>query len=1290
MDQCPSRDDLERLLAEQLPSEAESRLCEHIDTCGRCAKVLDELTSIPEVAAAPGWPNAGRTPNGYARAGGYERLRAWLPVTPPVPEDTPAESFPRIPGYEIERELGRGGMGVVYLARQTHLNRPVALKMILSGSLADPEQLVRFLSEGETIARLQHPNIVQIHEVGRCGGQPYFALEYVSGGTLAEASGRRPQPPAAAAELVECLARAVHFAHQHGIIHRDLKPANVLLQKHEPKPGAAGPQTFGLPKIADFGLAKSSQGQVTLTQSGVIMGTPGFMAPEQARGEAHRVGPPADIYALGAILFHLLTGRPPFQGETAVETLVQVVGDEAPAVRTFRADVPRDLGVICAKCLRKGPDQRYGSAEALAADLRRYSRGEPISARPVGDWERLWKWAKRRPDTAALIGALLFLVVLTAVGASVAAVHFHSLAGKNLNLAEEKETERAKAEQARLNVVRTLYHTRAFQVGTAAPGTNGLREAASFLDEWRGMALPEDPRGWEWAYLHTLTRQGHTTLRGHVVDALCVAWHPGGDVLASAGYDRSIFLWHPTTGRLLRSFPAPWGVGGMAWNPRGDRLASTSTLELRVRIWNPETGEPVRDLPRLPKLVRALAWHPRGDRIAAVSDDGSLVVWETETGRELWRKQFVATLRGVTWNPSGTEVAVVGETTTSAHPLAQIWNLESGQNKTLSGHSDSVRAVAWNSSGKTLATASLDGTTRVWDAETAALLQTFPDGTNEGNWGTGLAWNTDGTKLAVSSQDMNVAIWDVTRGVRARLLSGQNGTGMSGIAWSPSGNTIASASAGWNGEVRVWHWQKEPDVTALPVGAPSGRRWFVLGWSADDRHVVVSHDPQSFHVWDCVQRREVANSPGTACGSIVSPDGRRFVGAGRDGRVVLRDVSSLAEVAQLGSVEMGAMSVTWSANSGRVAVLDRQAEPRDDENLFATVWDLSGPRQLSRIKARGVALSPDGSRVAVGGGYKIEVHDAETGTELVSWRNPDGWNEFLKWSPDGQRLASISDYSVDVRSPKDGKPLYSLTGHTRQVTCLDWSPDGKRIATGSEDNTVRLWDAATGQPVLAITGPKGAVHGVAWSHTGIRLAALSSDGRLWVWDATHGYKVERNPELLPDLAARLEANPSDTATRIVRAGVSARLGNWEAAAEDAGCLPEPALLGWWSAEEYEAAGDPFSHADAPITRRPFWYCDADDPNGFVPLSKKPRWLMTRIYAPKAESVILSEGGPIVLDLWWNGRHLEDGSSRTHRVDLVLGWNLLVVQVADREKNLEYLQHPRAGLYLRLTKEASRP
>jgi tetratricopeptide (TPR) repeat protein len=349
-----------------------------------------------------------------------------------VPAIDPAtgRAFPALPGYQILSELGRGGMGVVYKARQTALNRLVAIKMVLAGGHAGPEQLARFHTEAQAVAALQHANIVQIYEVGECDGLPYFTLEFVDGGPLDKALAGKPQVAKDAAKLLETLSRAMHFAHEQGIVHRDLKPANVLLSAD------------GVPKITDFGLAKKLESDSSQTKSGTLMGTPSYMAPEQARGEFKELGPPADVHALGAMLYEMLTGRPPFLGATPVDTIMQVIKDEPVPPSQLIPKLHRDIETICLKCLQKESLKRYADCEALAEDLRRFVVGEPILARPVSAPERLWRWCRRNPRIAGLSAVVLCLLVAVAIGSTASAI---TIAQER----NQKEQQRQAAEEAK-------------------------------------------------------------------------------------------------------------------------------------------------------------------------------------------------------------------------------------------------------------------------------------------------------------------------------------------------------------------------------------------------------------------------------------------------------------------------------------------------------------------------------------------------------------------------------------------------------------------------------------------------------------------------------------------------------------------------------------------------------------------------------------------------------------------------------------------------------------------------
>jgi eukaryotic-like serine/threonine-protein kinase len=437
MTTCPEDEKLADLLADTLDAAEREALANHVDGCGACQEKLAELTAISD---AQTWRRAEPlAPGSEVEERIVRRLKLVRGDSPPnlhnltdtttfrrrerTGSPPPDSQWPAVPGYEIMGVLGRGGMAVVYKARHLALQRIVALKMLQNWARAGEKELARFRAEADVIARLQHPNIVQIYDVGEVGGQPFFALEYVAGGSLAQYLNGTPQSPRLASSFVEVLARAVEAAHADGVIHRDLKPANILLVPaqqtaagalegaREPALAGDGGLLKAVPKIADFGVAKCARGDWeaqfhrSLTVTGDLLGTPSYMAPEQAAPKGPPVGPAADIYALGAILYELLTGRPPFKGETPLDTVLQVLHSEPVTVSSLQPNVPRDLETICLKCLRKEPARRYQSASHLADDLQSFLRGGPIKARPRGTIEKAWRWVRDHPLPSGLVAA---------------------------------------------------------------------------------------------------------------------------------------------------------------------------------------------------------------------------------------------------------------------------------------------------------------------------------------------------------------------------------------------------------------------------------------------------------------------------------------------------------------------------------------------------------------------------------------------------------------------------------------------------------------------------------------------------------------------------------------------------------------------------------------------------------------------------------------------------------------------------------------------------------------------
>ncbi len=483
------RAELEALLAELRPRERpESDLGSRTE---RPPSTIAEAPTIaPRTAAAQPLPDEASTPvheELTVRPGAdatVELESSGLPASEPA-SPTRIRYFG---DYEIIRELARGGMGVVFEARQVSLSRKVALKMILAGQLANDTDVKRFYSEAQAAANLDHPGIVPIFEVGQHEGQHYFSMGFVEGQSLSQRLNEGPLAARGAATLMVTVADAIEYAHQCGVIHRDLKPGNILLDQK------------GNPRVSDFGLAKKVNGDSALTGSGQIMGTPSYMPPEQAGGHRGEVGPPADVYALGATLYALVTGRPPFQAATAMDTVLMVVGEEPVSPRRLNASIPRDLETICLKCLEKEPGRRYTSAAFLAEDLRRFLAGEPILARPVGSMERLRKWARRRPAAAALVSVSSLTFIAFSTGSILYSTQlrdFNTRLQGALDDAKQKrdeaETQRRRAlDQEQLALTARIGHAPLSVLGAHEPCPAGMGDGQRGARA--GPAEPAPPR----------------------------------------------------------------------------------------------------------------------------------------------------------------------------------------------------------------------------------------------------------------------------------------------------------------------------------------------------------------------------------------------------------------------------------------------------------------------------------------------------------------------------------------------------------------------------------------------------------------------------------------------------------------------------------------------------------------------------------------------------------------------------------------------------------------------------
>jgi WD40 repeat protein len=1276
---CLTAGELSAFHLGDLPESALEEMAAHLEGCPVCEAAARALDSQPDPVGAA-----------YRQSA--------LAVPPAVPATPP----PRIGEYEVLGEIGRGGMGVVYKARHLRLQRTVALKMLLGGSFADGDAHARFRAEAEAVARLQHSHIVQIYEVGEHESddgvsRPYFTLEFVAGGSLAGRLAGRPQPPRQAAAWLEALAGAAHYAHRQGIVHRDLKPSNVLLTDD------------GQPKLCDFGIAKLLEGSDVKTVSGMLLGTAEYMAPEQATDGA-AVGPPADVYALGAILYAALTGRPPFQGTSTLHTLEQVRHQEPVPPRRLQPQVPRDLETICLKCLEKEPGKRYVSAEALADDLRRFLGDEPIKARRASPWERCARWVRRNKALASAVAAAAGALLAVSAVSIVAAVQKEAerLKARNAEavaLAAQESALKARqlAEEQRELAVRNLYVAKTNLTGMALDAPGGMSQVARLLGEWRGFKARDDPRGWEWFYCQTLACRGHLTLRGHTADASALAWSPDGKRLASGGFDESIRVWDAVSGKQVLPSAAPaLGILALSWSPDGRRLASANWFDKTVGVWDPATGKQLFTFRGHADRVHSVAFNPDGRRLASADEGARVIVWEADGGKPLFSLSgttpagWESVGGAVCWNPDGQRLA-----TSNFSQGIKIWDANGGKElATLRGHTAVVRSLAWSPDGRKLASAGMDDTLRIWDTATGAEVRMVQTSLEpfEGT----LCWSPDSKSVAGGCSDRALRVWDAASGELLRTFLGHTGSRIGAVCWSPDGTRLASSDRGWNGEIKIWKLDAPPEPRTFSAGSGAYAPLDVC-WRPDGRTLASAHPDGAVKTWDAATGRPLVTLRGHA-GAVRkvswSPDGRRLASGGSDGAVKLWDAEEGRLLATLPGNGRGISSLSWSPDGSRLAA--------DSDDGRVTLWEVaSGSRKTAGFQGQGVAWSPRGNRLAVGKPrYEIHVYDAETDREVASWRTSgDRYNRPV-WSPDGTRIASVADYTVDVRDAATGRPAFVPLGHTQRVHALAWSPDGKQLATATADGHIYLWDAITGNPILTLHGPAGPAVWVAWSPDGKQLAAATAGGTVHVWDATPGYETERAPALLPSLDARLKSRPEDEEALRLRAGVYARLGDWDGATADAerlvalGSPSAPGFLqaGWWVVDgpasdspDLSAAGhDPFADgperptSDGSAAIAPRWYLSADDPNGYVPFTKEQANYWTRVYSPREQQVEVRFDGhsQLVPRLGVNGTTIA-GRGPT-RITLAPGWNSLAVSVQEGSPSSNILLHPRAGFCLRLS------
>jgi WD40 repeat protein len=858
-----------------------------------------------------------------------------------------------------------------------------------------------------------------------------------------------------------------------------------------------------VPKITDFGLAKRLDGGAGQTASGAILGTPSYMAPEQA-GDGKPIGPAADVYALGAILYELLTGRPPFRAATPLDTVLQVVSEEPVPPARLQSKTPRDLETICLKCLAKEPAKRYATAEALAEDLRRFQAGEPIAARPVGRLERGWRWCRRNRALAGALAAAVSALLLGTVASTafgVRANHNADRAGREAKAAKDS-AEHARAEK-RVSQ-RHLYGARMnlIQIAWESHNVGGVRH---LLDIVEPASDEEDLREFEWHYWDRLCHSDLLTIKEL---GYCVGFRPDGRQLVVGGM--GLTVWDATTGQKVVQWLGPHTrVHGVAYSPDGQRLVSGRPGA--VTMWDAATG---RELWTQPVgLGRCAAYSPDGRRVAG-SEINTLTVWDAATGQKLWTKRHRP--HNVAFSPDGVRLAGLGTKPGSV----QVWDAATGSEvQTLerrTGTTDAIDTIAYSPDGRWLAGGSQGGT-RLWNVATGQEVRTLgePDGVVAA-----VAFSPDSQQLACGGNDGAVKVWTVATGAHGFTLRAHAGKVWS-VAYSPDGRRLATS--GDDRTVKLWDATAGQDVSTLEGHLSNVR---CVTFSPDGRRLASGSADRTVKVWDVSTGRELRKwqDKGQVATAAFSPDGQRlvsgsFVAGSSRGAVTMWDAATGREVwTQPGAIGRCA---AYSPDGRRVAVGSFGHELIGGQPGWGShvrVWDAATGQELwtHANDVACVAFSPDGRRLASVGRGSVQDRDAATGQELGRvWRQA-AKGEFvsaLAYSPDGRQLAAGGRYvsphsasegfggAVWIWDVATGQEMRILRGHTDAIRSVAYSPDGRRLASGSADRTVKVWDVSTGQDLLTLKGHADPVTRVTFSPDGRRLVSLSEDGTIKVWGA---------------------------------------------------------------------------------------------------------------------------------------------------------------------------------------------
>ena len=1006
-------------------------LTEFFDDLDHIGTLIERETSVNSTSDLTATVGDARSVDGHVRID----TQHWVPLTSGAPI-----SFG---DYDLLEELGRGGMGIVYKARQRSLDRIVCVKMMLMAELAEMNEFKRFRAEAMAIARLNHSGIVAIYEVGQHNGTPYYTMEFVEGSPLSKYVPEKRLAANQAADYVAQIAEAIHVAHQSGIIHRDLKPSNVLVDN--------GHRTH----IMDFGVAKHLEMSEDLTVTGQVLGTPSYMSPEQAEARHGEVGRAADIYALGAILYALLTGRPPHCGEGAVETVRQVISETPVSPRWLNRTIPSDLETVCLKCLEKTPTARYATAAAVADDLRRFLAGEPIRARPVGRIGRFVRWMRRHPTAALLAASILLLVLVAAAGL---AIHNAELALWNRRLSAALLLQGEALEQSERSelTARNLQYVSDMQLVETFAVEGDYRGSVDLLR--RNIPPPgkPDPRGFEWFVLQQRRWRTGSTIASVASPLYFATFSPDGQLLAIGGGDE------------------------------------------QIRVFDARTFEPRTTLLSGQVEINGVAFSKDGRRLASAGDDGSVKIWDLESGSTLLA---IAAHQGHAFN-----VVFLRDDSTlltcGGDAELRLWDAESGESVgTLPGHREAVDAFAVSSDQRHVWSVGADLLTIRSDLQTGQPLEPQIRHLQRP---TCVAISSDGALSVSGDLDRRLCLCNWETG---RIDYLETSHPVQSIALSADGRLLAAGHR--NGSIRVWSVRPSSDASCGfrfdPVMGWNGHdgRVYGVAFENDGRHLIsVGSDGKAkswsvesilvrekSHSWEAIasdHEHGIAFLPGSALLATVNPQvGVELWDCSTPSTAPLR-AYLLDEALTVGCSADGKLLAAGTAD-GRVVVWDM--ETGQVRHRIQTGHDVSQLEFSPAGRSLAVVTWQEGSAFRQTQLYRLPAETALFSQPMRNWRH-------VAFSRDGKLLyvALDEDDNIIAWNIESGSVAETFNQHDTTILEMGVSSNGSYVVSASKDRNMIIHDTTTHTDAVLGVGLRGDIVSFAFGPRGASVIVMDSLG----------------------------------------------------------------------------------------------------------------------------------------------------------------------------------------------------